>query len=576
MVEGLQRAGVRCVFGLPGTQTIELFEALRQSKVRTVTATNELSAAFMAGGWARVTGDPGVLITISGPGFTWALTGIAEARLDSVPLIHIVGSPAPDPIPHRFRQQDLPLSEIARPLYKSIIDAEAFADLAEPIEEAMNCAKSGEPGPVLIQVSSMALQLRRALPALQHRGPGSENLPAFAAACARVARARRPIFLVGRGTIHHGPMLRHLIERIHAPVITTPSARGVISEDHPLNLGFRPFAGRLSEVNELLDSADVILAIGCKLGHSDTSGFELELPPERLIHFDASAEVIHANYPTSIGVVGDAGAVLGELLRSCKQQSEWTAAELAKWKRGLGPAQSDMVEPTIAGTRARTADSFFQTLRNVLPDDTMLALDSGLHQVLARRYYRVRSPHGLLIPTDLQSMGFAIPTAIGARLALPNRPVVALLGDGGFAMTALELLSGVREKLSLVVIVFVDGAFGQIRLQQLANYGTSHGAILNNPDFGLLAASIGSRFESVGLEDDIADAVRRALKHSGVTVIAVSVNDAFPIRRVAVMAMARSVARRTAGSRVLGFISRIFFKRNRTAALANQKTGKSS
>jgi acetolactate synthase I/II/III large subunit len=116
IVEGLQRGGVRCVFGLPGTQTIELFEALRQSNLRTVIATNELSAAFMAGGWARVTGQPGVLVTISGPGFTWALTGIAEARLDSVPLVHIVGSPPPDPIPHRFRQQELPQDVNARPL----------------------------------------------------------------------------------------------------------------------------------------------------------------------------------------------------------------------------------------------------------------------------------------------------------------------------------------------------------------------------------------------------------------------------------------------------------------------------
>lgn len=559
MVEALQRCGVRCVFGLPGTQTIELFEALRQANVRTVIATNELSAAFMAGGWARVTGEPGVLITISGPGFTWALTGVAEARLDSVPLVHIVGNPAPDPVPRRFRQQDLPQSEIARPLYKSVIDADFFADLAEAVDEAMKCAGSGEPGPVLIQVSSMTLQLQRTLPPLQPRAaPGSENSPGVADACARIARSRHPVFLVGRGTIHHSQLLRELVDRFNAPVITTPSARGVISEDHPLNLGFRPFAGRVPEVNELLRAADVVIAIGCKLSHSDTGGFELELPGERLIHFDASAEVIEANYPTSIGVVSDAGAVLNELLRLCTKKSSWTSAEIEDWKNRLASPQTDGMEPTICGTTAHTAEAFFRALRMVLPDDTMLVLDSGLHQVLARRYYRVWAPHGLVMPTDLQSMGFAIPTAIGARLALPSRPAVALLGDGGFAMTALELLSAGREEVPLIVIVFADGAFGQIRLQQLSNYGASHGAMLNNPDFALLAASIGSQYERVGEDDDIAEAVRRALGYSGVTLIEVSVKDAFPIRRVAATAMAREVAKRTAGPRVLGFVRKLF------------------
>jgi acetolactate synthase I/II/III large subunit len=405
----------------------------------------------------------------------------------------------------------------------------------------------------------MSLQLQRTLPELEQRSePRHEHSPAFAAACARVARSRRPIFFVGRGTIHHAPLLRQLIERVNAPVITTPSARGVISEDHPLNLGFRPFAGRLAEVNKLLDSADVILAIGCKLSHSDTDAFELRLPADRLIHFDAGPEVIEANYPTSIGVVADSGTVLRELLRSCTGQSDWTATELEDWRRRLGPQGSDTVEPTIAGTPARTADGFFKALRSVLPDNAILVLDSGLHQVLARRYYRAHAPHGLLMPTDLQSMGFAIPTAIGARLALPHRPVVALLGDGGFAMTGLELLSAVRENISLVVIIFVDGAFGQIRLQQLANYGMSHGVMLNNPDFRLLASSLGLRYESVGSEDDIGEVMRSAINDPGITVAAVSVNDAFQMRRVAATAIARGVARRTAGPRILGFLRRLF------------------
>jgi acetolactate synthase-1/2/3 large subunit len=162
------------------------------------------------------------------------------------------------------------------------------------------------------------------------------------------------------------------------------------------------------------------------------------------------------------------------------------------------------------------------------------------------------------MPTDLQSMGFAIPTAIGARLALPHRPVVALLGDGGFAMTALELLSATRENVPLTVIVFADGAYGQIRLQQLANYGISHGVMLNNPDFSLLAESMGVNYEAVRDGDDIRAPIRRSLNKSGVTLIEVAVRDAFPIRRVAATALAREMTRRAGGAGLFRFIARVF------------------
>jgi acetolactate synthase I/II/III large subunit len=560
IVKALELEGVRCVFGLPGTQTIELFEMLRQRSMRTVVATNELSACFMAGGWARVSGEPGILITISGPGFTWALTGVAEARLDSVPLVHIVGSPPVEPVTRRFRQQDIPHKEIASALYKSVIDADSFADLAQPLSDAIALAKSGEPGPVLLLVSATALQLRRNLPTLGVKsGAGHrEKAPGISDVATRFANARRPILLVGRGTIHHAAALRKFVERVYAPVITTPSARGVLPENHPLNIGFRPLTGHVADANSLLESTDLVLAIGCKLSHSDTSGFEMELAANRLIHFDASSEVIAVNYPSSLGVVGDSGELLDELLRHCTQRSSWTNDEVEEWRKRLAPQPSASPEPAIAGTTPGTPEAFFDALRSVLPEHTMLVLDSGLHQVVARRYYSVLSPHGLLMPTGLQSMGFAIPTAIGARLALPHRPVIALLGDGGLAMTALELLSATRENVPMTVILFADGAFGQIRLQQLASYGISHGVMLNNPNFSLLAASLGIRYEAVTDGGDIAAAVRRSLNNSGVTLIEVTVSDAFPIRRVAATALAREVTRRAGGAGVLRFIAKVF------------------
>lgn len=561
IVEALQQSGVRCVFGLPGTQTLELFEALRVSGLRTVVATNELSAAFMAGGWARVTGDPGILLTISGPGFTWALTGIAEARLDSVPLVHIVGSPAKDSAARSFRQQDLPLDAIAAPLVKGIIDADSYDDPGQAAFDALLLARSGEPGPVLLEVSSTTLGRRMGAPSLV-APPAAPSVDGdgVAAIGGRLQRARRPIFMVGQGTNRHGEKLRALVERLRVPVVTTPSARGVLPENHSLNFGFDPFAGSVDDLNEFLQSSDLLLAIGCKLSHSDTSGFDLHLPEDRLVHFDASAEVIEANYPASLGVVGDSGELFDRLLKLPLAPAAWTERELEDWRLRLGPAPADAIEPHIDGTQEGDAASFFMALRHALPSDAMLVLDSGLHQILARRHFSVRAASGMIMPTDLQSMGFAIPTAIGARLAMPQRRVVVVLGDGGFAMTGLELLSAVREGLSLVVIVFNDGAFGQIRTQQLASYGASHGVNLENPDFNLLSVSVGARYESVGISDDIEVAVRRALDSSAVTVIEVGVRDAFPIRRIAVTARAREVTRRAAGPRVFGLLTRLVRK----------------
>lgn len=549
VVAGLRKGGVRCVFGLPGTQIVELFEALRQDGLRTVLGTNELSAAFMAGGWARVTGEPGVLITIPGPGFTWALTALAEAKLDSVPLVHITGTSTCAPGNRRFRQQDIQQRTIASPLVKRILDVDAHSDFGVAVLEAIHHARAGEPGPVLLQIPPVALReatfsepLVAPLSPVIDRGSAEE-------VCARVRAARRPVFIVGQGVNQHARSLLTLVERVGSPVITSPSARGAVPEDHPLNLGFDPLAGGIPQVNELLESSDLIVVMGCKLGQSSTGGYELKLPADRLIHVDASGDVLGANYPASLNVVADVGAVIEAILASNPSHSDWTETEIVSWRGRISVIASGLAEPRVAGTRAGDAKSFFETLRRALPRDTILVLDSGLHQILARRHYRVFAPCGLLVPTNFQSMGFGISTAIGAKLAKPQRPVVALIGDGGFAMMGLELLTAVREGIQLIVIVFVDGALGQIRAQQLEAYGAAQAVTLENPDFSLFAESVGARYRRVG-DDDLELVMQSAFDEDGVSLIEVSVEDALGAGRAAAFARVRETTRQVAGPRV--------------------------
>jgi acetolactate synthase-1/2/3 large subunit len=256
-------------------------------------------------------------------------------------------------------------------------------------------------------------------------------------------------------------------------------------------------------------------------------------------------------------VIADAGDALPAKLDSKPERSGGAESEIHSWRSRVATLPPDPWEPRIAGTASHDPRAFFETLRAAIPRDAILVLDSGLHQVLARRYYSVFSASGLIMPTDLQSMGFAIPTAIGARLANPDRVVVALLGDGGFAMTALALLSAVAERLSLIVVVFVDGKFGQIRMQQLSSYGVDHGVAFENPDMELLAAAVGAHYELVD-NGNLTDVVRGAVAHAGVTVVEVTVGDTPKIRRKAAINRVRETSRRVAGPQLFGLLAKVF------------------
>jgi acetolactate synthase-1/2/3 large subunit len=547
LVASLADQGVRCVCGIPGTQTVPLFEALRKSAIRTVLTTSELSAAFVAGAMGRLTGRPGVVLTIPGPGFTWALTGIAEALLDSAPLLWIAAGPPQVPGDRRFRQQELDQTALAGPLVKAVFEVQDAAEIESLTPAALRRCGEGEPGPVLLQIGQGVLgqaPLHGPAPA---GSPPPPRGPDLAPLADRLRRARRPLLLFGQGAQRWADQAVALAERLNAPVLTTPSGRGVIPEDHPLALGFDGLAHAVGPANELIRRADLILVLGAKLGHNGTAGFGLDLPHDRLVHVDASPAVAGANYPASLVLVDSLETVLPALRSLDLARTEWSAAELAGWRSRIREARHPLVEPRVGGSEGQDARSFFASLQRALPRDAILVLDSGLHQILARRYCSVVAPGGLLFPSDLQSMGFGIPAAIGARLAAPDRPVVALVGDGGFGMTGFEIGTAVRERLDLVVLVYADGELGQIRRQQLADYGASYAVRLPALDLELVAWALGARYRPAG--GDVGAAVAAALGEGGVTLIEVPVGDTLRLRAgAAATRVKRALAETAAGT----------------------------
>jgi acetolactate synthase-1/2/3 large subunit len=565
----LESLGVEHVFGVPGTQSVLLYDALRRSKIRSVLATHELGASFMANGYYRASGRVAPLITIPGPGFTYALTGLAEALHDSAAVLHIVGRPATRS-DKKFAFQDLDQGGIAGPLVKRVFCVRQVDEIPRMVEEAYRLALSGEPGPVLLQWSRDALASPPALPFEQpSRKTAVGPLPndsQVEEAATLLGAARRPILLVGQGAAGAAGLVRQLAERIASPLFTTVSGRGVLPEDHELALGFDFNRGDVHVLNGMIRLSDCVVVLGCKLTQPGTGGFELELPSDRLIRVDTSKESLEANYTASLAILGSVEAVLERLLPAVQRLpgnsvGGWTRDEIEDWKKRLRVVRSDTVvlEPVVHGVTPKNAGAFFASLRRVLPRHGIVVTDSGLHQGLVRRHFEVLAPRGLILPSDLQSMGFGVPAAIGAKLAAPDRPVVVVLGDGGFAMSGMELLTAVREKIPLTVIVFNDGRLNLIALQQFAEFGRSESVDLLNPDFGAFAAAVGAQYALI--DGNTEEVLRNATSSARVTLVELLVGDSPAIHFLRTKRFTRETARRVLGPGMVRWLKRGLRKR---------------
>lgn len=541
----LESHGVEHVFGVPGSQNRALYEALRKSRIRSVLTTSELAAGFMANGYYRASGRIAPLLTIPGPGFTWALTPVAEALQDSVALVHLVGrAPGSD---HRLHLQAIDQRAVATPLVKGAFRIDHPSHIQPELGKAMRLAVEGEPGPVLVELTSHALE--SAAPSMVEKA--AEVQPATGGAdvgevVAWLARAKYPVLLVGQGAVDAASLVHELAEILGAPVFSTASGRGVLPEDHALALGFDGERGNVAVINELLAISDLVLVLGCKLGFAGSLGFELKLPSERVVRVDTSADALRVTYPAKVAFIESVEAFLGRVVPEVAKWREthasaWKKDDIARWAKRLRQTAVDTPEPTIRGMKSGRVADFFAALRRALPRDGIVCADSGLHQQLLRRHFEVLTPRGLLFPSDYQSMGFGLPAAIGAKFAVPERPVVAVVGDGGFTMSGLELLTALRENISLTVIVFNDGQLGRIRLSQLAASGRTNSVELSNPDFEAFALAVGATYALVN--GDPEPILRACVGRPGVTLVELRLGDSARIHTLRARGLVRGAAR---------------------------------
>jgi len=524
MWECLIGEGVKHVFGYPGGAILPAYDALcSYSEIHHVLVRHEQGATHMADGYARASGKVGVALATSGPGATNMVTGIATAMMDSSPIVCITGQVGSKFLgTDAFQETDI--TGITLPITKHNYLVKRPQDIAPALQEAFHVARSGRPGPVLVDITKDAQQsecefdrnLYVPLPLMEHKTLLDPDQ--FAAAIELIRNAERPVILAGHGILLSGAVqeLREFADRVSMPVALTLLGIGALPASHPLNLGMMGMHGE-AWVNHAIQEADLLLALGMRFDDRVTGNLKTYAPKAKKIHIEIDPAEINKNVLVDVALVGDVREVLRRLL-----------PELGQTDRGLWLRYIDDLK----------GDSAVRDIQN-LPDDghlyaahaihdlwretagnSIVVTDVGQHQMWEAQYYRHEQPRSLITSGGLGTMGFALPAAVGAKFARPDAEVWVIAGDGGFQMTMPELATAAQEGLDLNIAVINNGYLGMVRQWQEFFYDRRYSATpLLSPNFAKLAEAFGLRGLTVQNRSQVVPAIREAREHRGATVI---------------------------------------------------------
>ena len=514
LVELLAANGIDTVFGIPGVHNLELYRGLSGTRLRHVLVRHEQSAGFAADGYARMCGRPAAAFVISGPGFTNILTAAAQAYSDSVPLLVIASTPPRASLGknwgvlHELRDQ----LGIAAGVFGVARTARSAADVRDHLRACFAAFRSGRARPaylgvpldLLAETTDLEAQTFD-LPLLQ---PGPQ--PArIGAAVQLLAAADRPLIIAGGGARHAGVELTELVDKLDALLVTTVAGKGVLADKHPAHLGA---ALPYREVRALAARADVVLAVGTELGETDLySALKLELGG-RLIRIDVDPAKLSDHYGACVPVWGDAASSLAAINLGLERRT-----------RGAGRTAAAAVRARI-DQQLMSGDGpahlqILGAIRAALPADAAVFSDMTQIAYLGNYAYPVDAPGCWFHPSGYGTLGFALPAALGAKIAAPARAVLALVGDYGMQFTQNELMTAVEEDRTLPIVVWNNAALGQIRDDMKAANIAPLGVVGLNPDFGALATAYGAASERARTATALATAIRAALQRRGPTLI---------------------------------------------------------
>jgi acetolactate synthase-1/2/3 large subunit len=546
LTEYLERLGVEVIFGLCGHTNIAFLDALGKSRIRFITARHEQVAAHAADGYARASGKVGVLLTHLGPGLTNATTGVANAALDSIPMVVISGD-VPSHYYGRHPHQEFNLHQdadqfqIFRPFCKRVYRIDRALDLPRVVERAFHLAQSGRPGPVLVSVPMDFFSADLPLDAFD-QVPAEMARPAIdPAAVSRIvqilAAAERPVIYAGGGVLSARATgeLAALAEALEIPVAHSLMGKGVMHEDHPLLLGMSGFWGT-PICNDRCRSADVMLAVGTRLAEASSSSwdprFTFSAPPTRVIHIDADPAEIGRNLPAEIGVVADAKLALGALADAARGSVHPDRGSL---RRDISTARRAF---SARWDHQWNSDQFplrperiLSELKKAIPEDGFVVTDVGWNKNGVAQQYAITVPGTFITPSGLATMGFGPSAVLGVKCAQPHRAAVALIGDGGFGSNPSVVATAMEAGLNVVWLVMDNAAFGTIAGLEHQHYGTTFGCVFERDgqpyrvDFAAMARACGAHGVMVQSADELGPALRDALAANRPAVVQVPMEN---------------------------------------------------
>ena len=512
--------GVTTVFGIPGVHTLDFYRGLPNSGIRHVTPRHEQGAGFMADGYARISGKPGVCLLITGPGVTNAATPVAQAFSDSSPVLVLSSVVSRgDMGMGRGRLHDLTSQRATtQPYTKWSHTVMMAAELPAVMARAFAVMKTGRPRPVHVEVpldvlaSEIDLRAQSAVQ-LHSAAPDAHTIDE---AAGLLAQAQRPLIIAGGGAVGAASALTQLADRIGAPVITTIAGKGILPDSHPLCFGT---ILSTDEGKQEVAAADVVLAIGTELSETDLWSGSLSF--RKLIRVDIEPETLVRDHAAEVGILADA-RLAAEALVAALGSRPLDGAEAKGRVRGVRQA----VEQLWQKKRTRHL-AVLRTIRAALPADAAIAVDMTQIGYSANEIFPAEQPRSYFHPVGYGTLGFALPAAIGAKLGAPDRPVACLIGDGGLLFTVQELMTAVEEGLPIPIILWHNDGYGQIRDGMVRRGIPEIGVNLKTPDYLALGRAFGCHVARPESHEELKTSIQRALSADGPTLIEVRQDAAY-------------------------------------------------
>ncbi|TMK37564.1 MAG: acetolactate synthase large subunit [Actinobacteria bacterium] len=520
MVSCLENEGVEYVFGLPGEENLHVIDAIASSSIRFITTRDERGAAFMADTYGALTGKAGVCLATLGPGAINLLLGVANAQLDSHPLVALTAQAGLDRL-YKESHQVVDLVSLFRPVTKWGDQVTLPGSAPELIRKAFKQAQTERPGATFVILPEDVAEQPAdgdPLPVNVPRDPSPSEDQVHRAAHV-LAQATHPVVLAGAGVARDRAMgsLLRFSERLQVPVATTFLGKGVFPDDHPNALGTIGFMVK-DHANFGFDRADVVVAAGYDLVEYAPARWN-PARDKQIVHVHRTVAEVDANYTLAVGLQGSIGETLDEIA---------AARDLHPVGGGIPPVKSLVREELEHGA----ADDAFPVaparivadIREAMGREDIVLCDTGAAKMWMARLYPTYAPNTCLISNGLATMAFSLPGAFAAKLAFPDRKVLAAVGDGAFLMSAAEIETAVRERVPIVILVWVDGGYGLIGWKQDIHFGRRAAVSFDNPDFVRYAESFGARGYSIRAAGELLPTLRKALDDDAVSVIACPVD----------------------------------------------------